>query len=282
MIYTRQQLEEFESQQLASYATFSKIPKGGNFQRRKRIYVLFPTGSWTHFAHHCLPPAWIQNTGLHQPWGWLLSHPPYTYARSGPGWSLHCSFTWRNEDPVETICLAHDLGHPPFGHSGESALAKIMSNHGGFNHNHQSLRIVTVLENRYPDFRWTWVKLLKGWSYTETDYDRSDVQDYDPELRGSLEAQIANVADELAYTSHDPDDGLRSGWSRLHNWTESPFGKLSTKVLVAAGQKPWMSYPAIRLFADWSTLKLLTWYNPSIVTCARAILNRAWTPKVAL
>ena len=89
----------------------------------------------------------------------------------------------------------------------------MMSDHGGFNHNSHSLRIVSVLENRYPDFpglNLSW-EVLEGMVKHETDYDRSDAQDYDPELRGNLEAQIANVADELAYTSHDLDDGLRSG-----------------------------------------------------------------------
>lgn len=88
-----------------------------------------------------------------------------------------------------------------------------MSDYGGFNHNNHSLRIVTVLENRYPDFpglNLSW-EVLEGMVKHETDYDQSDAQDYDPELRGHLEAQIANVADELAYTSHDLDDGLRSG-----------------------------------------------------------------------
>jgi len=117
-----------------------------------------------------------------------------------------------NEDLVEAICLAHDLGHPPFGHSGEVALARLMSGHGGFDHNKQSLRIVTLLEKRYPDFpglNLTW-EVREGIVKHESEYDISDASDYNPELRGQLEAQIANVADELAYTAHDLDDGLRS------------------------------------------------------------------------
>ncbi|MCE1255504.1 MAG: deoxyguanosinetriphosphate triphosphohydrolase [Anaerolineae bacterium] len=118
-----------------------------------------------------------------------------------------------NEDLVETICLAHDMGHPPFGHSGETILAKLMKDYGGFDHNRQSLRIVTYLENRYPEFpglNLSW-EVLEGMVKHETEYDVSDAQDYNPNLRGSLEAQICNVADELAYTAHDLDDGLRSG-----------------------------------------------------------------------
>jgi len=123
-----------------------------------------------------------------------------------------------NEDLVEAICLAHDLGHPPFGHSGEVALARLMKDKGGFDHNKQSLRIVTELEQRYPDFpglNLTW-EVREGIVKHESEYDIADARDYNPELRGSLEAQISNVADELAYTAHDLDDGLRSGMITTH------------------------------------------------------------------
>lgn len=118
-----------------------------------------------------------------------------------------------NEDLTEAICLAHDLGHPPFGHSGETALNKLMRNDGGFNHNYQSYRVVTELERRYKAFdglNLTY-EVREGMLKHETDYDVASYQEYNPEFRGSLEAQIANAADELAYTAHDLDDGLRSG-----------------------------------------------------------------------
>ncbi|HEY9086883.1 MAG TPA: deoxyguanosinetriphosphate triphosphohydrolase [Anaerolineaceae bacterium] len=118
-----------------------------------------------------------------------------------------------NEDLVEAICLAHDLGHPPFGHSGEVILARLMRDSGGFDHNKQSYRIVTELEKRYPDFpglNLTY-EVLEGMVKHETEYDLSDARDFSPNLRGNLEAQITNVADEMAYTAHDLDDGLRSG-----------------------------------------------------------------------
>lgn len=118
-----------------------------------------------------------------------------------------------NEDLEEAICLAHDLGHSPFGHSGEVALARLMRDYDGFDHNKQSLRIVTELEERYPNFpglNLTW-EVREGIVKHESEYDIADASDYDPQLRGHLEAQIANAADELAYTAHDLDDGLRSG-----------------------------------------------------------------------
>jgi dGTPase len=118
-----------------------------------------------------------------------------------------------NEDLTEAICLAHDLGHGPFGHSGEAALNQIMAEHGGFDHNYQSFRIVEKLENRFPDFRGlnlTW-EVREGILKHETEYDRSEVTNFEPAWRPSLEAQIVNLADEIAYTTADLDDGLRSG-----------------------------------------------------------------------
>lgn len=118
-----------------------------------------------------------------------------------------------NEDMTEAICLAHDLGHGPFGHSGEAALNGLMAEHGGFDHNYQSFRIVEKLENRFPDFKGlnlTW-EVREGILKHETEYDRSTVTDFDPHLRPTLEAQIVNYADEIAYTTADLDDGLRSG-----------------------------------------------------------------------
>ncbi len=119
-----------------------------------------------------------------------------------------------NEDLTEAISLAHDLGHTPFGHSGEAALHDVMQEHGGFNHNCHSLRIVEVLETRYPGFNGlnlTW-EVLEGIVKHTTDYDSSDARDYEPDKRATLEGQLVNVADEIAYTTHDLDDGLRSGY----------------------------------------------------------------------
>lgn len=117
-----------------------------------------------------------------------------------------------NEDLVEVICLAHDLGHPPFGHAGESVLNRLTEECGGFNHNHQSYRVVTQLERRYPD--WPGLNLtheaLEGIAKHESEYDLTLIKDFDPTTCGSVEAQIANIADELAYNAHDLDDGLQA------------------------------------------------------------------------
>ena len=121
-----------------------------------------------------------------------------------------------NEDLAEVVALAHDLGHPPFGHAGEQILADLMKDHGGFDHNRQSLRIVTWLEQRYPGFRGlnlTW-EVREGIVKHETVYDQPSAAGYEPQLRPTLEAQIVNLADEIAYNAHDLDDGLRSGLLR--------------------------------------------------------------------
>jgi len=118
-----------------------------------------------------------------------------------------------NEDLTESIALAHDLGHTPFGHSGEEALAEIMKKNNGFNHNVHGLRVVDCLETKYPHFRGlnlTW-EVREGIIKHKTSYDVPCVTDeFNPELSPTLEAQVVDIADEIAYDSHDLDDGLAS------------------------------------------------------------------------
>jgi dGTPase len=118
-----------------------------------------------------------------------------------------------NEDLTEAICLGHDLGHPAFGHKGETTLNELMAEHGGFNHQRQTLRIVTMLEERYPDFAGLNLtyEVREGLVKHDTDYDEADATGYEPEKAGTLECQLANLADEIAYNTADLEDGLRSG-----------------------------------------------------------------------
>jgi dGTPase len=118
-----------------------------------------------------------------------------------------------NEDLTESIALSHDLGHPPFGHPGEDALDRCMQGHGGFEHNHHALRIVEVLEHRYPAFP----GLNLSWEVREAMAYHSRGQAPElAELRSggnspTLEAQVADAADSLAYNAHDIDDALSAG-----------------------------------------------------------------------
>ena len=148
-----------------------------------------------------------------------------------------------NEDLAEAIALAHDLGHPPFGHPGETTLNARMADHGGFEHNAQSLRLVELIECAYPDF----AGLNLSWEVTEglrkhqVFYDSPPGADDgvaapDPRRCPTLEAQIANLADEITYNSHDLDDGLDADlinaddldracplWAELHGRVRGDF-----------------------------------------------------------
>lgn len=119
-----------------------------------------------------------------------------------------------NEDLVEAIALAHDLGHTPFGHSGEDALREIMKDYGGFDHNTQGLRVVDYLEERYPDFPGLNLTyevregIIKH--STQFDYPRPVIP-FESKGLPILEIQVVDIADEIAYDNHDLDDGITSG-----------------------------------------------------------------------
>ena len=138
-----------------------------------------------------------------------------------------------NEDLTEALCLAHDLGHPPFGHAGEDALQDAMAEAGGFDHNAHTIRLVTKLEAPYPGFdglNLSW-EALEGlakhngpiasptWAMAEAN------SEFDLELQSwpSLEAQVAAAADDIAYDNHDIDDGVRAGLLRLDELVEVPI-----------------------------------------------------------
>jgi dGTPase len=130
-----------------------------------------------------------------------------------------------NEDLVEAICLAHDLGHPPFGHSGGDVLNELMHAHGGFDHQVQSLRIVEELEERYDDHRGLNLtyEVREGIAKHETEYDVVNPGEYNPAEAATLEAQFASAADETAYSTADLDDGLRAGILDPHDLNDLEF-----------------------------------------------------------
>jgi len=115
-----------------------------------------------------------------------------------------------NEDLAEAVALAHDLGHSPFGHSGEETLDRLLQGHGGFDHNDQSMRVVTLLESPYPDFDGLNLtfEVLEGVQKHATARSAADLGAYPC---ASLEGQIADLADEIAYYSHDVQDGIEAG-----------------------------------------------------------------------
>lgn len=122
-----------------------------------------------------------------------------------------CKSLQLNEDLAESVALSHDLGHPPFGHTGQDVLNRLMKDHGGFEHNKQSLRIVKLLEKRYPEFdglNLTW-EVLEG-ICKHTKDEENPITSAEGVCYPSLEAQIADFADGIAYNAHDLDDGITS------------------------------------------------------------------------
>jgi dGTPase len=139
-----------------------------------------------------------------------------------------------DEDLTEALALAHDVGHPPFGHAGERSLDACLRDHGGFDHNAQTLRVVTALEQRYPEFdglNLTWETLEGIVKHNGPLTERVPLgirefsRRWDLELHSyaSLEAQVAAIADDIAYDAHDIDDGLRAGLFTLNDLKEMPL-----------------------------------------------------------
>ncbi len=134
-----------------------------------------------------------------------------------------------NEQLSEAICLAHDLGHTPFGHAGQDALNRCMRDHGGFEHNLQSLRVVDELERKYPDFVGlnltfeTREGILKHCSRKHAQLLGDVGERFLNRTRPSSEAQLANLADAIAYNNHDIDDGLRAGLLSLDDLLDQPL-----------------------------------------------------------
>ncbi|MGD2026354.1 MAG: deoxyguanosinetriphosphate triphosphohydrolase [Anaerolineales bacterium] len=250
MIHSRVKLDELENQSLAPYGMRSSKTKGREYPDHEPDYRTSFQRDRDRILHTTAFRRLEYKTQvfINYEGDYFRTRLTHTLEVAQIGRTLARALG-ANEDLVEAICLAHDLGHPPFGHSGEVVLHRLMRDYDGFDHNKQSLRIVTKLEKRYENFpglNLTW-EVREGIVKHETEYDVSDAKDFDPDLRGQLEAQLANVADELAYTAHDLDDGLRSGmitpamlsgieiWEILRegiNWKEDHLSDLNRHRLI--------------------------------------------------
>jgi dGTPase len=136
-----------------------------------------------------------------------------------------------NEDLTEAIALLHDLGHPPFGHAGESALSECMRDHGGYEHNRHGLRLVEILEYRYPDFpglNLSW-EVLESQAFHSKQPDAPEVKGYLGVGQPLLEAQVVDAADSLAYDCHDVDDALSVGLITLAQLEDVPLWHLAVE-----------------------------------------------------
>ncbi len=180
-----------------------------------------------------------------------------------------------NEDLAEAIALAHDLGHTPFGHAGQDALNKCMKSYGGFEHNLQSLRTVDLLEEHYAAFSGlnltyeTREGVLKHCSRTNAEQLGELGQRFLEGLQPSLEAQLANLADEIAYNNHDVDDGLRSGLITLEQLEGVPIFDAKRREVEAAwpglsGRK--LIHETIRRMINTMALDLIEQTRANIAT----------------
>jgi dGTPase len=190
-----------------------------------------------------------------------------------------------NEDLVEAIALAHDLGHTPFGHAGQDALAACMRDQGGFEHNLQSLRVVDELEARYPAFDGlnlcfeTREGILKHCARRDAERlagaePGGPAQRFLDQTQPSLEAQLVNLADELAYNAHDIDDGVRSGLLTIERLGEVPlFAGLRAEVL--AEYPALGSQPGRRLLFEILRRMLSAQVNDLVTATAAAVAQHA-------
>jgi dGTPase len=193
-----------------------------------------------------------------------------------------------DEDLTEALALAHDLGHPPFGHSGEDALEAALAPYGGFDHNAQTLRIVTRLENRYPGWdglNLSWETLeglakhngpiyLPTWAMAEADADWP----LDLASHAGLEAQVAAIADDIAYDNHDLDDGIRAGLFSLDEVAaDVPF----TAACLAAVTARWPGMTARRRLVPELVREQIGRMTDDLLTETRARLAAAAPQSVA-
>tara|TARA_B110000014_G_C20111154_1_gene585385 strand:- start:953 stop:2101 length:1149 start_codon:yes stop_codon:yes gene_type:complete len=208
----RQDLEKIEKSSLAPYAMKSGESKGRQYQEEEHIHRtrfqrdrdrIIHTSAFRRLEYKT--QVFVYHEGDYYRTRLTHSLEVAQIARS------ICKSLKLNEDLTEAIALSHDLGHPPFGHTGQSVLNRLMKGSGGFEHNRQSLRIVKLLEKRYPDFdglNLTW-EVMEGISKHSQDSDNPITSDESVRFP-SLEGQVADFADGIAYNAHDLDDGITS------------------------------------------------------------------------
>ena len=209
MIRSRKELETIEANILAPYAQKSGDSRGRLHAERKHPTRTEYQRDRARIIHsrafrrlEYKTQVFLNGTGDH-----LRTRLTHTFEVANITRMIARSLGF-NEDLAEAIALAHDLGHPPFGHSGEEMLDDLMKGHGGFDHNEQSLRTVDVIESRYPKFAGLNLthEVREGLQKHAKFYQGTD--DEKPHAQPSLEAQLSNLADEITYYSHDLDDGL--------------------------------------------------------------------------
>ena len=235
---TRDQQQKRESEQLASYAAKSKDSLGRRHKEEEGRFRTCYQRDRDRIIHCTAFRRLEYKTQV------FLNHEG-DYFRTRLTHTLEVAQISRtlaralalNEDLAESIALAHDIGHTPFGHSGEAALNRLMQDEGGFEHNSQGLRVVELLEKRYPEFRGLNLtyEVREGIIKHGTPFDdatmRPEVAEFEPALSPTLEAQVVEVADSVAYDNHDIDDGLKADLIGLEMLEETALWKEVMRIL---------------------------------------------------
>ncbi|MFP4472256.1 MAG: deoxyguanosinetriphosphate triphosphohydrolase [Candidatus Omnitrophota bacterium] len=179
-----------------------------------------------------------------------------------------------NEDLIEAVALAHDLGHPPFGHAGEQILGQIMEDAGysGFNHNLRSFEIVNRFEKRYPDFTGLNLtrEVLVGILKHQTQYDIAGMAGEFEEEGPTVEAQIVDFADSLAYLNHDVDDGMKSGCITIDDLMESELWRRAVNALgerISRDDLEMLRYQVVKALIDMQVKDLLVHTDRNLQAC---------------
>jgi dGTPase len=213
-VFSRIDIEEREEKHLAPYAMKSKYSHGRKYPEDEHLYRSIYQRDKDRIIHSTAFRRLEYKTQV------FVNHEG-DYYRTRLTHTIEVAQISRcvaralglNEDLTEAIALAHDLGHTPFGHSGEDALRKLMKDHGGFEHNLHGLRVVDILERRYPDFpglNLSW-EVRESIAKHKTTHDRPVTDEFNPDERPLLEAQIVDKVDSIAYDNHDLDDSLQAG-----------------------------------------------------------------------
>jgi dGTPase len=213
MLRTRQQLEQFEDRTLAPYAMRSVASRGRRFPQPEHPYRTAFQRDRDRIIHCAAFRRLEYKTQV------FVNHEG-DYYRTRLTHTMEAAQVTRtvaralglNEELAEAVVLSHDLGHTPFGHAGEKVLDVLMKPYGGFDHNAQSLRTVDWIEERYPQFRGLNLTFeVREGIIKHSDFaNRPAAQEFDSSIYPCLEAQIVDLADEIAYLAHDVDDGLKS------------------------------------------------------------------------
>jgi dGTPase len=230
MTHSREEWERLETHDLASYAAHSADSLGRKFAEPDHpVRPCFQRDRDRVLHSRCFrrleykTQVFVNGTADH--YRTRLTH---TMEMTAVGRTLARAFRV-NEDLTETICLAHDVGHSPFGHRGEHVLDDLMKEHGGFDHNLQSLRAIEKLEYQYPGFtglNLTW-EVRAGLLKHEAHKPAAELDGHPIGPFQYLEAQIADVADDMTYHAHDVDDGLSAGLITLDQLRELAFWQVA-------------------------------------------------------